>query len=55
MIRRQPPVEEIPSPMEAPVQVPNPKLTITLQGSGIIERICRKGQSFLTKEEGSPD
>ena len=34
MIRGQPPVEEIPSPMEAPVQVPNPKLTITLQGSG---------------------
>ena len=34
MIRGQPPVEEIPSPIEAPVQVPNPKFTITLQGSG---------------------
>ena len=34
MIRGQPPVEEIPSPIEAPVQVPNPKFTITVQGSG---------------------
>ena len=34
LIRGQPPVEEIPSPIEAPVQVPNPKLTITVQGSG---------------------
>ena len=34
LIRRQPQVEEIPSPIEAPVQVPNPKLTITVQGSG---------------------
>ena len=33
LIKRQPQVEEIPSPIEAPVQVPNPKLTITVQGS----------------------
>ena len=34
LIRGQPQVEEMPSPHEAPVQVPNPKLTITVQGSG---------------------
>ncbi len=34
MIRGQTSVEEIPSSMKAPVQVPNPKHTITLQGSG---------------------
>ena len=34
LIKRQPQVEEMPSPIEAPVQVPNPKLTITVQGSG---------------------
>ena len=33
-VRGQPPVEEIPSPIEAPVQVPNPKFTNTVQGSG---------------------
>ena len=34
LIKRQPQVEEMPSPIEAPVQVPSPKLTITVQGSG---------------------
>ena len=34
LIRGKPQVEEIPSPIEASVQVPNSKLTITVQGSG---------------------
>ena len=33
LIRGQPQVEEMPSPIEVPVEVPNPKLTITVQGS----------------------
>ena len=34
LIKRQPQVEDMPSPIEAPVHVPSPKLTITVQGSG---------------------
>ena len=34
LIKRQPQDKEMPIPIEAPVQVPSPKLTITVQGSG---------------------
>ena len=34
LIRGQPQEEEVPIPNEAPVQVPSPMLTVTVQGPG---------------------